>query len=660
MTVQAKTTRYKIDFAGISEGSYGISHPSRENSGEISGRAAKFPIEHSYLSTHKGQLFIVADLKTQQPVESNIVDMVIHIIQENYFSYPSDDVAFSLQRAFDIANRQIYQYAQTHGLHKKIGVTCSALVLKDKYGYIAHVGDCRIYHISIRKIDQLTQDHTRIIEFLSNANGSAGVNGTRHKRSVVTRALGIQLGVKVDAVNRIPIHRDEYFLLSSQGISCVGQDKIKNVVLSSSPQKACQRLTQLVTERSGKKDTVAQIVKIYNWYQDVVFDENGKEEVLSEEPQTENLNHVSVLSSRWSNWPIYFMLVLFIAMLGFLLKTTHFSQISELIHQKMRQYQLLNYVELEEASSGAMEEMQLATAREYLAANYLEEAEAIYSSILKAHHGRHPQARNGLIQIAKIYREKGDYYRNRQKWTQAIRFYTAASRILPHNKAIRRLIAQCQQNLRQAITTKKSAPVSRKTVIPPVNPDIKAKSILTTPILASGLSPTQWVMPGLDNRLDYEFYQNSIIFYDNIRIKKAFHQLMFDSVEVQVQARVLSRNASGRYGLIFGHREGAGSRYRNFFLFTIDTHARYALQHVTTKHVRILVSGQIDPGIQGGYDVMQLKVKYIGKWIFLYVNGQTVNMIDMQEPVRGGVGLYVDPKLRVEFSQFRVVNPEIK
>lgn len=660
MTVQAKTTRYKIDFAGITEKSYGISHPSRESFVEIFGRAAKFPMEHSFLSTNKGQLFIVADLKTQQPLGADVVEMVINIIQENYFSYPSDDTAFSLQRAFDIANRQLYQYAQTHNLHKKFGVTCSALVLKDKFAYIAHVGDTRIYHVNIRKIEQLTQDHTRVIEFLPPKNGSTQKSNGTHKRSVVTRALGIQIGVKIDTINRIPIHRDEYFILCSPGIRNLGEDKIKNVVLSSSPQKACDRLTQLVEERTARKDTIVQIVKIYNFYQDVILDENGQYQIAEQESENEEATHVSSLSTRWSYLPIYIMPFLLIAMLVFLYQNTEFSDFSRYVKKKMVQYDLMNYVELEEASSAAMEEMQLATAREYVAANHLSEAEAIYSSILKAYRGKHPQARAGLIQIARTYRERGDYYRKRRQWTRALRYYTAASRILPANRSLRKLIAESQSQLQNNVSPRRSVNNSRRTLLPPETPEVKPKTSLTIPLLANGFSPRQWAMPGLDQGVDYEFQHNNLTFYDNIRIKKAFERQVFDSIEVQVQAKTLAGNPSGRYGIIFGHQPNVGSRFKSFFLFAIDNRARYALQHVTPNRVQILVSGQIDPGIQGGYDVVQIKVKCIGKWIFLYVNGQTINMVDVKQPVRGGVGLYVDPKLRVEFSQFKVTLPDFQ
>ncbi len=225
---------------------------------------------------------------------------------------------------------------------------------------------------------------------------------------------------------------------------------------------------------------------------------------------------------------------------------------------------------------------------------------------------------------------------------------------------MRKLIAEVQSHLQNNLSSVRAAKNSQHSLLLPKTPEVKPKNPLTLPVLANGFSPAQWALPGLDLRLDYEFQHNNLIFYDNIRIKKAFQRQMFDSIEVQVQAKTLAGNPSGRYGIIFGHHLRGGNRFKSFFLFTIDNRARYALQQVTPNRVRILVSGQIDPGIQGGYDVVQLKVKCIGKWIFLYVNGQTINMVDMKQPVQGGVGLYVDPKLRVEFSQFKVTLPDFQ
>ncbi|RMF57989.1 MAG: hypothetical protein D6748_09945 [Calditrichaeota bacterium] len=661
MDIQAKTTRYKIDFAGASEKSYGVSQTGGNGFHNRTTRAEKFPKDHSFLSTHKGQLFIIAELKAQQQVSSKIVDDVIKIIQENYFSYPSDDVAFSLQRAFDIANRQMYQYAKTYGLHKKVGITCSALVLKDKYAYIAHVGDARIYHVNLRKITQLTQDHTRIIEYMAPTNGKGDTQQDHHKRSVVTKALGIQLGIKIDTIHRIPIHRDEYFLLATQGIKVLKNDELKNIVLSSSPQNACQKITRLVEERTDKHDTVVQIVKIYNYYEDVMFDENGKQRVNGEPNSHSKTPQVSTISTRWSFLPLVITSILFIMVLMFLFfKTNPIKNLPHHIKDFLHRYELMTTVEVEEASSWAMEQMQLATAREYLAANKLDKAEKIFSAILKAHGGKHPQARMGLEQIASKYQSIGNRYRRQGNWKRALSYFKAARRLNPNAPGISILISQAQRKINQA-QRQKSSSIPSAASLSKIEPPATRLPVIKPPrLLTRGFQPTLWRLPGLDERLDYEFRGDTLIFYDNIRIKKAFFAQTFDSVEVEVHARLLLNLTMGSYGIIFGHQPYPRQNYRHFYLFSIQPDSRYELQQVTPDGVRVLVSGQIAPGVQGGYKVTQLKVKTIGKLVVLYVNGITLYIKELDQVVKGGVGLYVDPKLRVQFTNFKILPSTIQ
>ena len=86
----------------------------------------------------------------------------------------------------------------------------------------------------------------------------------------------------------------------------------------------------------------------------------------------------------------------------------------------------------------------------------------------------------------------------------------------------------------------------------------------------------------------------------------------------------------------------------------MDNNGNYALQQVSERAVKILVSDQIQPGIVQDFGKVHLKVKFIGNLILLYANGELLKMSPVKGNQSGGVGLYVDPKLQVEFSDFKV------
>ena len=307
--------KYKFDFSGSSEG--GSRHPENLDS------FGSFPEKRSYFATAKGKLFLIADAKKHNDAFS-AGQMAIDSIQENYFSYPSEDIAFCLQRAFDIANRKIYQHAQTNSLDRKIGATCSALVLTDKYAYIAHVGDCRIFRVSFRKTEQLTSEHTRVIEMMSRDNeGMVNVGGKPpyKNRTALTRALGVKLGVKVD-VSKVPVSRDEYFVLCSDGLKSVDSEDIRNIVLSSSPNHACRRLIDMARDRGADDSATVQIIKIYQEF------ENQTEQ----SKQIETYAHVATPAVERGNLIPGILLFVLIVLFGMLYRdsiTTKFPEVVE-------------------------------------------------------------------------------------------------------------------------------------------------------------------------------------------------------------------------------------------------------------------------------------------------------------------------------------------
>lgn len=630
MSLQLKD-RFKIDFATVSV--QGIKRRSNNDS------YGKFPEENTSLAVQKGQLFVVADSKSGNPGGRDAGKMSVRIVKENYFTYPSEDIEFCLQRAFDTANRHIYQYAQANNLHRKIGATCSALVLTDKFAYVAHIGDCRVYRISVRKIEQLTQDHTRVLEMLPRQQNRPEPAPQVARRPVLTRALGIKLGIKVDTVNKIPIHRDEYFLLCSDGLNHVAPEDIQNIVLSSSPQQACKKLAALARQSGGRDDVTVQIVKVYNHF--------------TEQVEVETYAHIEDLSARWSNWPIYMMLLLLLLMFAFLLHEPSLNRVSGMFESQMSQYSLVSLDQRGEATAEMMEEQQLIEARDHLESNRWSQALKIYKAVLRNDRA-HPEALEGVAYIALARKEKGDEFYQQGRWASALKYYRQALLLQPDNVEYKQLAYDCSYRLEQqnrlAAARNGSNSASRQTSIKTVA-EVSRQTILDNHV--NGIFRSQWNILGLDEAEDFRFSGNTLQFFENIRIKKAFHQEIYEGVEIEVLADVYGPK-KGKYGIIFGHETAGVQPYKNFFLFSIDGNGRYTLEEVTSRSVNMLASEYIRPDVLRSYDQVQLKVKSFGKLILLYANGELLKMVPVDRPRGGGVGLYADPKLRVVFSGLKI------
>jgi len=75
--------------------------------------------------------------------------------------------------------------------------------------------------------------------------------------------MGIHATVEYDLINDIALAADEYFLLCTDGLTGhVEDDELKQIVVSHSPQTACDMLVDLANERGGSDNITVQIVHV--------------------------------------------------------------------------------------------------------------------------------------------------------------------------------------------------------------------------------------------------------------------------------------------------------------------------------------------------------------------------------------------------------------
>jgi protein phosphatase len=221
-----------------------------------------FPEEYLPPYGPGGQLFLVADGMGGLLSGRMASEMAVNIVHKVYFEGREGAIGQNLRRAFSEANNQIYQKAVDEDLDHKMGTTCSALVLTDDRGYVSHVGDSRIYHIRQGKILQLTEDHTEIAELLRHELLSSSDAVDHPRRSVLSRALGIEEAVEVDLQDNIALEKGDCFVLCTDGLRKATPDEIRNIVLSSSPADACRALIELAYERGGGDNITVLVVQL--------------------------------------------------------------------------------------------------------------------------------------------------------------------------------------------------------------------------------------------------------------------------------------------------------------------------------------------------------------------------------------------------------------
>lgn len=138
------------------------------------------------------------------------------------------------------ANRVVLDTARRRPECKGMGTTVVAACLDDGVLYYAHVGDSRLYRLRDGELEQLSEDHSLLNEYLR-LGVIKGENAARFPyKNIIVRALGLSPTVDVDAGQDVPQVGDRYLLCSDGLTDMVDDDGITAEL-----------------ERSGDPDTIA-------------------------------------------------------------------------------------------------------------------------------------------------------------------------------------------------------------------------------------------------------------------------------------------------------------------------------------------------------------------------------------------------------------------
>jgi PPM family protein phosphatase len=128
------------------------------------------------------------------------------------------------------ANRRVYERAHSDPSTSGMGTTVTVALVDGGEVTIGHVGDSRAYVVRGGELEQLTEDHSLVNELLKSGKLSPQEAELHPQRSVITRAVGTDPDVDVDAFV-VEASEGDIFLLCSDGLTdMVGDDDILDTV----------------------------------------------------------------------------------------------------------------------------------------------------------------------------------------------------------------------------------------------------------------------------------------------------------------------------------------------------------------------------------------------------------------------------------------------
>ena len=166
-----------------------------------------------------------------------------------------------LVQALEQANEVIYAESMTNHLHHGMGTTLAAMVvLENNTLVVAHVGDSRVYMWNEGALSRLSKDHSYVQELVDEGIVSIEEARTHPRRNIVTRALGIDADVEVEA-NTFPVTVGAWYVLCSDGLvdEISDADIAKVLARCTSPHEAAQALVD-AANAAGGRDNITVIV----------------------------------------------------------------------------------------------------------------------------------------------------------------------------------------------------------------------------------------------------------------------------------------------------------------------------------------------------------------------------------------------------------------
>jgi serine/threonine protein phosphatase PrpC len=169
----------------------------------------------------------------------------------------------SLRRAVAAANRAVIERARWDTCYRGMGSTLVGARLTGARFTLINVGDSRGYLIRDGAAVQLTDDHSFVAERVRLGMMSAAEAKVSSMRSVITRAIGVDVDVQPD-LYEVTVQSGDALLLVSDGLTRhLSPDDLGEVLSSTdNAEQACARLVDRAKLRGGSDNITCIVIRV--------------------------------------------------------------------------------------------------------------------------------------------------------------------------------------------------------------------------------------------------------------------------------------------------------------------------------------------------------------------------------------------------------------
>jgi serine/threonine protein phosphatase PrpC len=212
----------------------------------------------------KGRLAVIADGMGGHEGGQEASRMAVETVREAYDERFRGDPQAALSESLHAAHAGILSFAEKHPAFQGMGTTCTALVLRGRQLYFAHVGDSRLYLVRNGKILRLTRDHSYVGRLVESGLVRAEDAERHPQRHILTAALGSGLEITVDGPQQtVPLQTGDDLLLCTDGLwSVVSEAELQDALSANAPAECCSALVKLARQRGGPDNITLQVLRV--------------------------------------------------------------------------------------------------------------------------------------------------------------------------------------------------------------------------------------------------------------------------------------------------------------------------------------------------------------------------------------------------------------
>ena len=167
-----------------------------------------------------------------------------------------------LGSAIRLANEAIHEAAGKHAAHSGMGSTIVSVLVDTGFFSVGHAGDSRIYLIRQGNIQQITRDHSLVMEQVRRGLITLEEANASEMQNIIIRALGPEEKVIPDLDDMMALPGD-ILLLCSDGLTRhVSDDSLLEIIQGTvTLQLMCDRLIDAAKEGGGSDNITCLVMR---------------------------------------------------------------------------------------------------------------------------------------------------------------------------------------------------------------------------------------------------------------------------------------------------------------------------------------------------------------------------------------------------------------